>query len=127
MENTPKAQKGTWTLIAPDGRKWQDESPLKVAAKEMRERVPVCVGVQRLIKAITEAEDHELISAIPSNWCDPLLTGKAAVIGDSPYNCMDIERLLNGIRDRLKAVATQNQTTRRQNPPANALPERLVG
>ncbi len=52
MEDTQKAQKGTWTLIAPDGRKWQDESPLKVAAKEMRERVPERVGVQRILDAI---------------------------------------------------------------------------
>lgn len=32
------AQEGTWTLTAPDGRTWTADSPLKVAAKELRSR-----------------------------------------------------------------------------------------
>jgi len=39
---------------------------------------------------------------VPSNWVDPLLTGPKAVIGKPPYNCNDIENLLNGVRDRIK-------------------------
>ena len=42
-----------------------------------------------------------LLDAFPSNWCDPLLTGKNAVIGHPPYDCQDIERLLNAVRERL--------------------------
>ena len=40
-------------------------------------------------------------SGIPTSWLDPLLTGPEAVIGDPPYDCRDIERLLNAIRKRM--------------------------
>ncbi len=43
-----------------------------------------------------------LLSIIPTNWCNPLLTGKDAVIGEPPYNCQDIEQLLLAIRKRLE-------------------------
>ena len=48
---TPKAQEGIWTLVAPDGRKWQAESPIKVVAAEQRERVPEHVAVERILVA----------------------------------------------------------------------------
>lgn len=51
-------------------------------------------------KEITE----RLADAIPSSWLDPLLTGKNKVIGEPPYDCPDIEHLLNGIRERIKAI-----------------------
>lgn len=38
---------------------------------------------------------------VPQNWCDPLLTGPAAVIGKPPYDCRDIERLLIAVRERV--------------------------
>ena len=38
--------------------------------------------------------------AVPHSWLDPLLTGDKAVIGSPPYDCQDIERLLNTIRER---------------------------
>ena len=45
---------------------------------------------------------NDLLAEIPSNWCDPLLTGKNAVIGEPPYDCTDIEQILIAIRDRIK-------------------------
>ena len=42
-----------------------------------------------------------LLDAFPSNWCDPLLTGKNAVIGQPPYDCQDIERLMNAVHKRV--------------------------
>lgn len=42
-----------------------------------------------------------LLDAIPSNWCDPLLTGPGKVVGDNP-DCPAIEALLNAVRKRLK-------------------------
>jgi hypothetical protein len=51
--DTPKAQKGTWTLPAPDGREWKAESPLRVVGVEMRERVPTEVALER-IKELVE-------------------------------------------------------------------------
>ena len=48
---------------------------------------------------------------IPTNWLDPLLTGPDAVIGKPPYNCKDIERLLNALQ--LRRVAIPNRPDRR--------------
>ena len=56
MSDTPKAQTGTWILTAPDGRFWKAESPLKVASLELRERVPVEVGLQRILDALDDIE-----------------------------------------------------------------------
>lgn len=52
MMETPKAQEGIWTLIAPDGREWTGDSPLRVAAIEMRERVPDEVAAIRIMHGI---------------------------------------------------------------------------
>lgn len=54
--------------------------------------------------------DRELLSCIPSNWCDSLLTGNYRALHGQPgtWGCQDIERLLNAIRMRLTlAVAKQ--------------------
>ena len=51
----------------------------------------------------------ELLDAIPSNWCDSLLTGDGAVIGNPPYDCQDIERLLLSIRARIETIAPQQK------------------
>jgi len=53
---TPKPQEGTWTLIAPDGRKWEDDSPIAVVTKEQRERVPERIAIQRVLDALS---DHD--------------------------------------------------------------------
>jgi hypothetical protein len=52
--DTPKAQEGTWMLIAPDGRHWEAESPLKCASAEQRERVPAHVAVARIMAEIDD-------------------------------------------------------------------------
>lgn len=54
---TKKPQKGTWTLIAPDGRKWQADSPIKVVVLEQRERIPAKIAIERVLTAINEIED----------------------------------------------------------------------
>ena len=38
---------------------------------------------------------------IPTTWLDPLLNGENAVIGDPPYDCTDIEKLLLAIKERI--------------------------
>jgi len=58
MEDTPKPQQGIWTLIAPDGRRWQAESPIKVIREEQRERVPTKVALDRLLNAIFSLDDE---------------------------------------------------------------------
>jgi len=60
MEETPKAQEGIWTLIAPDGRKWEDSSPIKVITKEQRERVPEHIAIKRILKALFNEEGQQV-------------------------------------------------------------------
>lgn len=56
---TPPPQRGTWTLIAPDGRSWEGDSPLRLAAAEQRERVPDQVAVQRVLDAASALRDDD--------------------------------------------------------------------
>lgn len=48
----------------------------------------------------------ELEECIPTTWLDPLLTGPKAVIGEPPYDCRDIENLLQAIRARAALKAS---------------------
>ncbi len=50
---------------------------------------------------------EELIKCVPSSWLDPLLTGPDAVVGPPPWNCLQVESLLNGIRKRMRAALTE--------------------
>ena len=45
-----------------------------------------------------------ILKAIPKNWLDPLLTGPNKVIGPAPYNSIDIENVLGGVRDRISKM-----------------------
>jgi hypothetical protein len=48
---------------------------------------------------------QQMIDCIPTNWCDPLLTGPTKVLPDGySYTPKDIEKLLFALRERLKAV-----------------------
>jgi hypothetical protein len=60
MTTTQKPMEGTWTLTAPDGRAWQAESPLRVVAKESRERVPATVALERILSAADETREEEV-------------------------------------------------------------------
>ena len=40
---------------------------------------------------------------VPTNWCDPLLTGKDG-LGPQPWGCPQIEKLLRGIKARIDAA-----------------------
>ena len=54
LDDAMKPQAGEWTLIAPDGRSWNAESPLRVCGKEQRERIPAEVALKRIFAAIDE-------------------------------------------------------------------------
>jgi hypothetical protein len=60
-----------------------------------------------LSSVVSEKKGVRAIDAVPMSWLDPLLTGPKAVIGNPPYGCPDIERLLNAIRDRLAAQSRE--------------------
>ena len=41
---------------------------------------------------------------IPTNWCDPLLSGPTTTLkGNGPWYCMDIERLLSAIAAAIRS------------------------
>lgn len=45
-------QAGVWTLTAPDGRKWEADTPIRVVAKEQNERIPAHVRLERIMSAV---------------------------------------------------------------------------
>jgi hypothetical protein len=53
---------------------------------------------------------EEAAKEIPTTWLDPLLTGdRAAVSQHGRFDCQDIERLLNQLRERLRARAAEER------------------
>lgn len=55
---------------------------------------------------------EDALDAIPSNWIDNLLTGPdAALRGDGgTWGCPDIERLLNAVREKVRAIPARSAT-----------------
>lgn len=56
-----------------------------------------------------EARDEafkEAADLIPSNWLDSLLSGPEKVVGKHPYGGLDIERLLNALRERIRGAGS---------------------
>ena len=56
---TPKPQAGEWTLIAPDGRAWKADSPLRCVSAEQRDRVPADVAMARILSAAQTQTSEE--------------------------------------------------------------------
>jgi hypothetical protein len=50
-----------------------------------------------------------LSDLVPTNWCDPLLTGPEG-IGKPPYDCRHIFKLMLGIKDRLRRAERSSKT-----------------
>lgn len=61
---------------------------------------------RRLSRHDRAAIIEECAKLVPTSWLDPLLTGPRKVIIDSP--CPEIERLLRGVQDRIRGLATTN-------------------
>lgn len=76
---TSKPMQGIWTLIAPDGRTWQAESPIRVVAKESRERITAEVAMQRILDAASEDHDWQPLDTAPKDGTRVILSwgGKA--------------------------------------------------
>jgi hypothetical protein len=76
-------QKGTWTLTAPDGRKWEGETPLSVVGQEQRERIPPSLALERIYRALQEESPAQETSALcphgmprAENVCGPCSEGR---------------------------------------------------
>jgi hypothetical protein len=52
---------------------------------------------------IRESTIDQCARAVPTNWCDALLTGPEAP-GSGTWGPRDIERLLRGVQDRIRAL-----------------------
>lgn len=59
MMETPKPMQGTWTLTAPDGRKFMAASPLHCVRAEMDERVPPSEQLARVLAVASEPDFAE--------------------------------------------------------------------
>lgn len=56
---TPKSMLGTWTLVRPDGKQFEAESPIHCVRAEMDERVPPSVQLARVLAAAEEPDFAE--------------------------------------------------------------------
>lgn len=54
-----------------------------------------------------------VLSEMPTNWCDPLLTGPKG-LGQGPWGCQQIERLLHAIKERMWQQAMVHLLTTRK-------------
>jgi hypothetical protein len=58
----------------------------------------------KLERVVRRQIAKELIDCIPTNWLDPLLTGKDSLLRNDPWGCKEIEWLLNAIKNKMKVV-----------------------
>lgn len=58
-ESYDESSSGTWTLIAPDGRQWQGQTPLAALSAEQSERIPADVALGRVLSAADEPDFAE--------------------------------------------------------------------
>jgi hypothetical protein len=56
---TPKAMEGTWMLVAPNGKEYAADSPLRCLKMEMDERVPPSVALARVLAIADEPDFAE--------------------------------------------------------------------
>ena len=61
-----------------------------------------------------KTQRERLIACVPTNWCDPLLTGPSAALPhyDQKITPRHIEALLLGIIDRMQAVPAERAARR---------------
>ena len=60
--------------------------------------------VERAMATVRAEQRERGAKMIPTNWCDPLLSGPTAVLqGLGPWGCPDIERLLRAIAAAIRA------------------------
>jgi hypothetical protein len=82
---------------APHSVNWQGcgyWKPIK-SDKERKCDLPVNEALAKIAAIADES------ARLPTNWLDPLLSGPNAVIGNQPYDCKDIERLLCALNKRM--------------------------
>ena len=88
------------------GRKQREiDARLIAAAPELLAECKAQRAELERLRAEREGLRKRLIACIPTNWCDPLLTGPDRVLpSDGKYNGTHIEKLLLGIKSRMEAL-----------------------
>ncbi len=77
---------------------WQEATKLRDAQYElMAEHTELSIREDAVI-----GERKRVLGIIPTSWCDSLLTGENSIIGEPPYDCKDIERLLLAIKGHIE-------------------------
>ena len=64
--------------------------------------VPTWNDLQAFANLIAASEREACSTCVPSNWCDPLLTGPDAVVGKA-VACQDIEAVLLAVKKRIES------------------------
>jgi len=91
------------------GHGWETNSHTRVEFKDLpKENKSLMIATCEFIldtvfEQYRQDGINEVLEEIPTSWLDTLLTGKDKVIGEPPYNGIDIENLLNAIRNRIKS------------------------
>lgn len=70
--------------------------------KRPRKKVAVAKKVRRV--NVRAATIEECAKCVPTNWCDALLSGPDAP-RNLPFSNRDVEQLLRGIQDRIRALS----------------------
>lgn len=86
-------------ITAPVRRTKEDEM-----AKKMKKPKPVKKAVKKKRRPPLDrsAIINECAAAVPTNWCDVLLTGPGAA--KHPLDNRGVEQLLRGVQDRIYAL-----------------------
>jgi hypothetical protein len=53
-QETPKPAHGTWTLISPNGKVYQGDSPIKCVQAESSARIPAHIALGRISRSLSE-------------------------------------------------------------------------
>lgn len=70
MSNKYPHQAGTWTMIAPDGRQWTGDSPLRCASAEARSRIPPEVALDRIFSEAHKGKFDDAMAVAHTDICE---------------------------------------------------------
>ena len=87
--------------------RWEDVSEAKYNAADPARRRILYASAPPATR-IDDATRSRILDCVPSNWCDPLLTGQGSP-GDMPWACPQVEKLLRGIRAALTAALGESK------------------
>lgn len=69
-------------------------------------RFDIAQSIMRIALRERKRAIRECAESLPTNWCDPRLTGKGNALGQQPWGCSQIENLVLALRKRILALST---------------------